>query len=60
MESSRGLTFFLPAKHGLANIRMIKVNGKEIPSKTTYIKGHAYALLTVTAGRNYRISADYR
>jgi hypothetical protein len=60
LKSSGGLTFILPVKHGLANIGMIKVNGKEIPSKTAYIKGHAYALLTVTAGRNYRISADYR
>jgi hypothetical protein len=60
LECSSGLTFILPVWHGLSKIRMIAVNGKETPFKAAKIKGLEYALVTVTSGRNYRISADYR
>jgi hypothetical protein len=60
LECSSGLTFFLPARHGLPRIRTITVNGKETPFRTGYIKGFEYALVTVEAGSNYRISAEYR
>jgi hypothetical protein len=60
LECSNGLTFFLPARHGLPKIRVITVNGKETPFRTSHIKGYEYALITVNAGSNYRISAEYR
>jgi hypothetical protein len=60
LECSSGLTFFLPARHGLPKIRVITVNGKETPFRISNIKGYEYALITVNAGNNYRISAEYR
>lgn len=59
LESSGGLTFILPFRQGLSKIGMIAVDGKETRFKTVRIKGLEYALITVTSGRNYRISAGY-
>ena len=60
LESSGGLTFYLPVWQGRAKISMINANGKEIQFINRKIKGHEYALVTVTPCRNYSVSAEYR
>jgi len=60
LESSGGLTFYLPAWQGHAKISMITANGKEIQFVSRKIKGHEYALATVSPGSDYSVSAEYR
>ena len=59
-NNSEGLTFLIPANHGDLKISSITINNHSSKFEQRIIKGHEYAFVTVTPGRAYEISADYR
>lgn len=59
-KHSGGLSFYVPANHGILKIRHFTLNGQDTPFKQVRIKGYEYALLTVNAGNTYDISVKYQ
>ena len=59
-KHSGGLSFYVPANHGMLKIRHITLNDQDMPFKKVIIKGYEYALLTVNAGNTYDISVKYQ
>jgi hypothetical protein len=59
-KHSGGLSFYVPANHGMLKIRHITLNDQDMPFKKVIIKGYDYALLTVNAGNTYDISVKYQ
>ncbi len=59
-KHSGGLSFYVPANHGILKIRHFTLNGQDTPFKQVIIKGYEYALLTVNAGNTYDISVKYQ
>jgi hypothetical protein len=55
-----GLTFLLPAIYGNLKIGSVKINRQISQFTGKMIKGYEYALITVTPGKIYEITADYR
>jgi len=60
LKNTNGLTFLLPARHGDVKISSIAVNGQNTQIYCKSIKGYEYAMVAVTPGIEYGISARYR
>jgi hypothetical protein len=60
LESSGGLTFYLPAGFDNTKIRKITLDRNETHFIHGKIKGRDYVLVTVSSGKNYKVSAEYR
>ena len=60
LKHSNGLTFLLPAIHGNSKINSITMNDHSLKFKLRMIKGYEYAMVTITPGNMYEITANYR
>jgi hypothetical protein len=60
LENPNRLTFLLPVSYRTLKIRSIRINEHSVNFQTRIIKGCEYAMVTVTPGERYEISAGYR
>jgi hypothetical protein len=60
LDHPSGLTILIPALHAGAAIADIRIDRQNRPIKTKLMRGNRYAMITVSPGRTYQISADYR
>jgi hypothetical protein len=60
IPNPEGLTLLLPSIHGNLKINSVAIDGHISQFERKTIKGYEYALITVTPGKIYEISAGYR
>ncbi len=59
ISNPEGLTILLPSDHGDLKISSVSIDGRIRQFEYSIIKGTKYAMITVTPGKDFKISAGY-